>query len=151
MRQASLVRHVAREDRAVWLQLRQALWPDEPGAHAREIEAFFAGTLRNPLAVLVAVADSGEILGFAELSIRSYAEDCATDRVAYLEGWYVDPHARRRGIGAALVSAAEEWGRSQGCSEFGSDALIDNEVSAAAHLALGFEESALIRCFRKNL
>ena len=63
----------------------------------------------------------------------------------------MDPHARRRGIGAALVSAAEEWGRSQGCSEFGSDALIDNEVSAAAHLALGFEESALIRCFRKNL
>ncbi len=104
-----------------------------------------------PLEVLLAADESGHVVGFAELSIRNYAEDCVTDRVAYLEGWYVVPDWRRRGVGKALVVAAETWARSQGCTEFGSDALIDNETSAAAHRALGFEETVQIRCFRKQL
>ena len=145
------VRPVTRADTASWLRMREALWPGDPGEHAREIERFFGGALHEPLAVLLAIDESGEALGFAELSIRNYAEDCATNRVAYLEGWYVEPHARRRGVGRALVRAAESWGRAQGCSEFGSDAEIDNDVSAAAHKALGFDETARIRCFRKDL
>jgi aminoglycoside 6'-N-acetyltransferase I len=71
--------------------------------------------------------------------------------VAFLEGWYVVPDARRRGVGRALIEAAEQWALDQGCTEFGSDALIDNRVSAAAHEALGFEEVVQIRCFRKDL
>ena len=131
--------------------MREALWPSEPGEHAGEIEQFFQGELHEPLAVLLAFDESGQSLGFVELSIRNYAEGCATSRVAYLEGWYVEPHARRRGVGRALVQAAEDWGRAQGCTEFGSDALIDNDASAAAHSALGFDEVERIRCFRKDL
>jgi aminoglycoside 6'-N-acetyltransferase I len=131
--------------------MREALWPDETASLAGEVRQFFEGTLKEPLAVLVAADETGALLGFAELSIRNYAEDCVTDRVAYLEGWYVEPHARRQGVGAALVRAAEDWGRAQGCTEFGSDALIDNDVSAAAHRALGFDETAQIRCFRKDI
>ena len=131
--------------------MRDRLWPSEDNEHATEIEQYFAGTLNEPLEVLIAAGDDGEAIGFAELSIRNYAEDCETNRVAYLEGWYVEPEARRHGVGRALVQAAEEWGRRQGCTEFGSDALIDNDVSAAAHRALGFDETAQIRCFRKPL
>jgi orotate phosphoribosyltransferase len=50
-----------------------------------------------------------------------------------------------------LVNGAEAWARSKGCSEFGSDALLDNDVSRAAHLALGFHETEQIRYFRKVL
>ena len=132
--------------------MRVALWPEGHAAeHAAEIEQFFAGRLVEPLAVLLAVDQSDAPLGFAELSIRRYAEDCLTDHVAYLEGWYVEPAARRRGVGRALVAAAEAWGRAQGCTEFASDALLDNEVSARAHRALGFQETVQIRCFRKVL
>jgi aminoglycoside 6'-N-acetyltransferase I len=95
--------------------------------------------------------DGAAPAGFAEISIRHYAEGCSTDRVAFLEGWYVVPEARNRGVGRALVAAAEDWGRSQQCTEFASDAEADNSVSAAAHRALGFEEVGLIRCFRKDL
>ena len=131
--------------------MRDALWPEGgTHGHAREVEEFFAGRLQMPLAVLLAT-DDGSAVGFAELSIRAYAEDCVTDRVAYLEGWYVVPEARRRGVGRALVAAAERWALAQGCSEFASDAIIDNEVSAAAHRALGFVETVRIRCFRKPL
>ena len=132
--------------------MRLALWPEGSIAgHTREVDQFFAGALHMPLAVLIAVDDADAVVGFVELSIRNYAEDCATDRVAYLEGWYVVPEARRRGVGRALVTAAEAWGRSQGCTECGSDALIDNDVSAAAHRALGFTETVQIRCFKKIL
>ena len=103
-----------------------------------------------PLEVLIAFEGEAPV-GFVELSIRPYAEGCQTDRVAFLEGWYVVPEARRKGVGRALVEAAERWGVTQGCTEFGSDALLDNTVSAAAHQALGFEEVVQIRCFKKSL
>ena len=35
--------------------------------------------------------------------------------------------------------------------ELASDAEPENEVSARAHAALGFEDAGLIRCFRKDL
>jgi aminoglycoside 6'-N-acetyltransferase I len=146
------VRPVTPADAPAWLRMRDALWPeDENHWHATEVERFLAGELPMPLAVLMAVDDADQPIGFVELFIRPYAEDCETDRVAYLEGWYVEPAVRRQGVGRALIAAAEDWGRAQGCTEFGSDALIDNHLSAAAHAALGFVETAQIRCFKKNL
>jgi aminoglycoside 6'-N-acetyltransferase I len=148
------VRPATPADAASWLEMRHALWPPEegepPGGHAQEIEQYFARELAMPLQVLIAF-DGNERVGFVELSIRAYAEGCTTDRVAFLEGWYVVPGARRKGVGRALVEASEHWGLGQGCTEFGSDALLDNAVSAAAHQALGFEEVVQIRCFRKDL
>lgn len=144
------VRPAIPTDAAAWLRMRCAFWPDGSEAeHADEINGFFTGRLREPLQVLLAFDSSGTAVGFAELSIRKYAEDCVTDRVAYLEGWYVVPEYRRQGVGRALAGAAEEWAKVQGCAEFASDALLDNHVSAAAHRAIGFEETVQIRCFRK--
>ena len=145
------VRPATPADRDAWLRMRCDLWPDGAEDHGQEIDRYFAGTLREPMAVLVAVDSAGAVVGFAELNIRNYAEDCVTDRVGYLEGWYVLPRARRRGVGRMLVDAAFDWARAQGCTEFASDALIDNDVSAKAHLALGFEETVQIRCFKKQL
>ena len=146
------VRRATQIDGPAWLRMREALWPEEDATgHAMEVEQFFAGKLDMPLEVLVAVDGFGELVGFAELSIRRYAEGCVTNRVAYLEGWFVVPERRRRGVGAALVAAAETWARTQGCTEFASDALLENDISAAAHRALGFEEVERIRCFKKLL
>jgi aminoglycoside 6'-N-acetyltransferase I len=131
--------------------MRNALWPGSEPDHAREIDAYFEGKLSMPLEVLLVLDEDGNPVGFAELSIRHYAEDCVTDRVAYLEGWYVDKGFRRRGFGRALVKAAESWARKHGCVEFGSDALLENESSREAHRALGFDETVQIRCFRKTL
>lgn len=145
------IRKATRADKDGWLRMRRALWPEETDSHALEIDEFFAGRLPMLLETLLAVDDEDRPIGFAELSIRAYAEECLTDRVAYLEGWYVEPQYRRRGIGRALVAAAEQWARTQGCTEFGSDALLDNLTSAAAHRAVGFTETVQLRCFRKPI
>ncbi len=146
-----LLRPAQRDDAALWERMRQSLWPSPAGEHAAEIAAFFEEKENAATETLLAFDDENKPLGFVELSIRNYAEGCVTNRVVYLEGWYVEPRARRQGVGKALVKAAEEWGRKQGCTEFASETEWHNEISAAAHRALGFVETDRIICFKKNL
>lgn len=146
------IRRVTDRDADSWLELRCALWPDgSESEHRGEIGQFLTGQAREPLAVLLALDESERTLGLAELSIRPYAEGCRTNRVAYLEGWYVIPEARGQGVGRALIEAAAAWGREQGCAEFASDAQPDNKISRLAHQALGFENVGMVVCFRKEL
>ena len=146
----STIRAVTRADAAAWREMRCALWPDDADAHRNEIDRFVAGDRREPVEVLIAF-DGAAVIGFAELSIRNIVDGCRTGNVGYLEGWYVVPAARRRGVGRALIAAAESWAREQGCTEFASDASPDNDVSMAAHSALGFEETSRACNFRKDL
>lgn len=111
------------------------------------------GTIQGlPHAVLVArVLETGALVGFAEVSLREFAEGCLTSPVGYLEGWFVVPGARSHGIGRALVEAGERWAGDQGCAEFASDAELDNTDSLLAHEQLGFDAVSDVRCFRKDL
>ncbi len=139
------------EDAADWLAMRTALWPSGAnGAHADEIAALLvdAGETIN----LIARGGDGVALGFAEAALRrDYVNGCKTSPVAFLEGIFVKPEARGKGIARALVGAVEGWAREQGCSEFASDAPIGNLVSADMHRALGFAETQRVVFFRKVL
>src|SRR5690349_16083162 len=136
------IREVRAADIAALAPLRHALWPD--GAveeHRAEIAGVIAGewSAIYPYAIFV-VEDGGSVVGFAEVTLRSRADGCDPLRpVGYFEGWYVAERHRRKGYGAALLRAAEEWARAQGCVEMASDTWLDNEISQRAHAALGFE------------
>lgn len=146
------IRSLRREDREHWAQLRHALWPDTTmEEHEAEVDRFLGGRGHEPIEVLLAVDREGRTVGFAELSIRNIVDSCSTDRVGYLEGWYVVPDARRRGVGRALVAAGEKWAKSEGCREFASDADLENLLAQRAHRALGFTESGRSVNFRKDL
>ena len=144
-----LIRLVRPADATQWAAMRADLWPEEtPGEHARETAELLAAGPTDRGATLVAEGPDGALRGFVEMSVRNYAEDCETDRVGYCEGWYVKPEYRRTGVGRALMAAGVEWARARSCSEFASDALLENELSYAAHKALGFVETCRIVCFK---
>lgn len=135
------IRRVLPADEPEWRRMRAALWPGpDVETHAAEMREWFA---RSDAAVLVAARGDGPgLAGFAEVGTRSVVDESETSPVAYLEGWYVDPDVRRQGVGASLVRAAEEWARSKGYREFGSDVELDNEISQRAHVSLGFRETS---------
>ena len=145
------IRPVTRADRDEWLRMRKILYPNSAPEEVDEWLESEHGTLLVGVAVFVADRGDGCLAGFVEIALRNYAEGCVTTPVAFLEGWYVDPDVRRRGVGAWLVKAAEDWARARGLEEIASDTTLDNAVSREAHLALGFEEVERQICFRKAL
>jgi aminoglycoside 6'-N-acetyltransferase I len=150
-----MIRPAAPSDLDRLAQLLHALWPDGSVAeHAQELAIKLSGQNPSPLPLTYFVAESPDrqLIGFAEVGLRSHADGCDPAHPAgYLEGWYVDPAFRRQGIGRALLATAEDWARSQGCREMASDALIDNNLSQQVHATLGFE--VVDRCvhYRKQL
>jgi aminoglycoside 6'-N-acetyltransferase I len=134
-----------------WLDLRQQLWPHcTREGHLSEISSFCARP--DSFAQFVAYTDSGQAIGFIEIAVRTdYVNGTDSSPVAFLEGIYVVPEARRLVTARALVAAAERWAINRGCREFASDAAVENETSHAMHHALGFQETERVVFFRKLL
>ncbi len=122
-----------------WTRLRAALWQDGSVEQHREdvIETFLQGS--GKAVAFLSESEKGELVGFAEGSLRhDYVNGCKTSPVAFLEGIYVLPSHRQQGNARLLCDAVGDWGKSQGCLEFASDAPLENEVSRKFHAALGF-------------
>ena len=146
-----VIRAALPSDRAELYRLIHALFPSIP---VDELDAEVDDYLARPIdasAIIVAARDTGGLAGFIEVGTRPYAEGCNSSPVPYVEAWFVDADVRRQGIGRRLFSAAEHWARSRGFTEIASDAEIDNEISIAAHRALGYEITERIVCFRRSL
>lgn len=142
----------APDDAPDWIAMRSALWPGggDGGTHADDINRLLADA--GDTVNLIARDGSGHAVGFAEASLRrDYVNGCETTPVAFLEGIYVVPEARGRGVAKALVAAVEDWARASGVCELGSDAAPDNMASLKMHHALGFEETQRVVFFRKLL
>ncbi|MEZ0244413.1 MAG: aminoglycoside 6'-N-acetyltransferase [Sphingomonas sp.] len=133
-----------------WTQLRVALWPDYPAPELRAGAAAMLDEAGEGVALICRV--NGQPAGFAEGSLRrDYVNGCETSPVAFLEGIYVVPAHRNKGVAEALVERVAEWGRAIGCVEFASDALLENEDSHAFHTAIGFVETERVVYFRRTL
>ncbi|WP_406229569.1 aminoglycoside 6'-N-acetyltransferase [Nocardia sp. NBC_01009] len=130
--------------------LRAQLWPE---SSAEEHRADLGDlTDRSHAVAFLARNSQGAAIGFAEATLRSdYVNGCDTSPVAFLEGMYVDPAYRRSGIARTLCDAVEAWGRTMGCTELGSDALLDNAEGQTMHAALGFDERERVVYYRKML
>lgn len=138
-------------DQRGWLELREQLWPDHPRAeHLADMSSFLHAPQRY--AQFVEYDASGTPAGFVEVSLRTdYVNGTDGSPVAFLEGMFVSPHARRQGVARSLIAAAQRWALGLGCRELASDAPLDNTVSHAMHAALGFSESERVVFFRKRL
>ena len=131
------IRRLESSDRGAWLDLRHALWAHHTRS-SLETEAGEIAETPEKTPVFIAIEPGGEAVGFLEASIRSEAPGCATGRIGFIEGWYVDAAHRGHGIGRRLVQAAEDWAREQGCTEMASDTNDRYPNSPGAHAALGY-------------
>jgi len=138
-------------DQPGWLDMRLALWPD---ATADEHRAYMAVSLAQPerFLQLMMYDERRQPLGFIEGSIRNdYVNGTESSPVGFVEGVYVAPASRRKGVARQLYDAIGDWAKARGCRELASDALVDNEVSQRAHRALGFRETERVVYFTRIL
>ena len=143
-----VIREAQASDGDAWASLRADLWPDcTLERHRLEI-----AQLTRSAGVVALAVRAGEPIGFAEVSIRiDHVEGTSSAPVPYLEGWYVAPAHRGRGIGTALLEFIEGWARLRGYREIASDAEIDNEASILLHKRRGFAEVGRTVHFVKTL
>jgi aminoglycoside 6'-N-acetyltransferase I len=132
-----------------YAKLRAEMWDIAPDENAHEIEELLAD--QEHWAIFIATADGSAAIGFLEVRLRQCADGAVTSPVGYLEGWYVEPDYRGHGTGRMLVEAGENWARSRGCTEIGSDAEIDNTISIRLHHDLGYAEVDRVVRFVKKL
>lgn len=91
--------------------------------------------------IFVAENDSGDLVGFIEITIYPDLNFYNSKPVGYVEAWYVNDDNRYHGIGKGLVKKVEDWLKSNGIVELASDAEIWNELSHKAHKAVGFKKA----------
>src|SRR4051812_24138199 len=97
-----------------WLSLRLKLWRYPEHEHRRDMTDVLGRRHR----VLLALNDRDLAIGFVEASKRvDYVNGTNSSPVAFLEGLYVEPCARRKGVARALVAAVEQWAVGEGCTE----------------------------------
>lgn len=137
-------------DHPEWFRMRRTLWPDCSNDR-HELEMLTVRNQTHGGTTFVYDRGNGSLGGFIEVSVRNIVDSAQSDRVAYIEGWYVDPDLRRQGIGRGLIQAAEAWAASRDLNELGSDAELHNEDSIRAHKALGFQETFRVVQFLKAI
>lgn len=99
-------------------------------------------------ACLVACARPAEVVGWIHVSITPLLE---VERRAEVNGLVVDEQARSRGAGAALLAAAENWARRQGCRGMSVRSNVLRERAHAFYLRQGYEHYKTQKAFRKKL
>lgn len=144
-----MIRKMQKTDRMLWAAMRLQLWDKHARhAHLSDIDNILSNKQN---AGYIALLANHQAVGFAEISLRQYANGCSKQPVPFLESIWVKPAYRQQGIAQALISQITTDLIAKGFDELCSDAEIDNTRSYKAHQNWGFDEIERVICFRKNL
>jgi len=113
-----------------------ASYEREPDAVQLDVETLRAqlGAERPPFECLLASLD-GRVVGFA-LFFQSYSTWRGRSGI-YLEDLFVEPEARRRGAGLALLRAVAQLAVERGCARMEWSVLDWNELAIGFYTSLG--------------
>lgn len=125
------------------------LWPKNEYMHLRDEFERFEGDEKQM--VFLSILEDLPV-GFIHVALRAdYVEGADSSPVGYVEGIYVLPEFRKKGMSKKLLHEAEEWSKSKGCVQIASDIEDENVVSYAFHVGVGFKEVNRVICFIKNI
>ena len=143
------IRLLQDSDADAWARMRVRLWDDLSDAQNQSEISKMLGDGRSTTYLVIDAADNP--IGFAEISIRDYANGCTQQPVPFLEGIWIDDDHQRRGIGRALIARITDDLKARGHVELCSDILETNHQSHRAHENRGFIETERVIYFRKGL
>jgi GNAT superfamily N-acetyltransferase len=119
--------------------------PSDPqGAWRFLIERFE----RNESVIILALEDAAAI-GFTQL-YPSFSSG-AMARIFILNDLFVAPEARRRGVGAALLQAAAEYGRSAGARRLVLSTEITNTAAQSVYEKMGWRRDMVFCAYQLEL
>jgi GNAT superfamily N-acetyltransferase len=124
--------------------LTQLGYPATGPEIARRFERI--GGERNQ-ALLIA-DEAGTAIAWMHVAVHPYLE---SDTTAEIVGLVVADGHRSRGIGKALVDAAESWAAAQGCRMLRVRSRIVRERAHAFYERAGFQRIKTQHCFEKRI
>jgi ribosomal protein S18 acetylase RimI-like enzyme len=137
------VRHATQDDAPVAVNLMAQLAEHSHDEVDHGVEDRFRAMLELPqYAIFVAEDDREDVVGLLTISQRWtlwHAGPCAL-----IEELVVGEGARGQGVGRALIEAALDWAKGQGCSEVEVSTDQDNTDAQAFYRRLGFGSVALL-------
>jgi aminoglycoside 6'-N-acetyltransferase I len=141
---------VTKENEKIWAELCVALWPEDTfdsfikWGHKTNYENVFLYIVKDEVVACLWLSLRHEYVG----GTVSHED---SRPVGFLEGIYVKPEFRKQGIARQLVEFAKKWAVENGCTEFASSCLIENDVSRKFHNNVGFKEVEIGVNFVMNL
>ena len=140
------IRTASMEDAAPLAELSTQLGYPTPVRHsAARLESILRSREHR---VLVACTPGTGVVGWAHVYLALRIE---SDPFAEIGGFVVDEHHRRRGIGRALLAAAETWVRARGVSRLRVRSRSTRGAAHAFYERLGFSRTKEQYVFDKDL
>ena len=144
-----MIKSAVKSDARILAELAIQMWKDNT---VMDLKNEFEELITNDKSVCFIKYVDNKAIGFAQCQLRTdYVEGTETSPVGYLEGIFIVKKYRHSGYAKELLRECEKWAKEKNCSEFASDCELDNNDSLYFHLAMGFEETNRIICFRKDL
>lgn len=144
-----MIRKATKEDVICIAEMAIIMWDS---CSAEELAEEFEVVLGNEECAIYLYCIDNMPIGFAQCGLRhDYVEGTESSPAGYLEGIFIREEYRKNGYAKDLLVECEKWAKEKGCSEFASDCELDNEVSFAFHMNMGFTEANRIICFTKRI
>ena len=142
-----LVRPARESDQAALTDLDTAAWSPESGFPSVIQAAAHPGvtsfTAADPPGVHLVAELDDTVVGYVRLKPPTHLPENA--HVTYVAGLAVHPAARRRGVAAALMTAAEPFARARAARKLSLRVLSTNQPAMRLYERLGFECEGALR------
>jgi GNAT superfamily N-acetyltransferase len=99
--------------------------------------------------IFLALASDGSAAGFTQL--YPTFSSASVKRISILNDLFVDPIARRRGVGRALLKAAADFGRSAGAGRLTLSTAHTNTSAQLLYEASGWLRDEIFRSYHLAL